>query len=426
MPRHAVNTPFVPAPDKTRGVGLRAQLIVALLVVFGVAFALLAILNVQLLSRTRELDRRDVVMQLEQRLDSSEFPLAVEDIRNLEWREGRGAVERMLLLYFLLTGGSIVVISYFLLTTWIVRPLDAVTRASERLAQRGSHVDIPERGAAEVTRLAVAFNRMSRSLQDEREAREARVRELETLTAQLQAARSEVLRGQKLAAVGRLSAGVAHEIGNPLAAVSGLVELLNDDELEPSERKDFLKRIGSELDRVNATIRELLAFARQDSTDIDDAASCDLSQVVADAVSLVRSQKSFANAEIRVDVAEGLPQVRGDASRLRQVLLNLLLNAADAIEDTGRPGTICIAAEAQANRVELRVSDDGRGIAADLLDSIFDPFVTSKKVGQGTGMGLSVSDRIVRDAGGELRAENNPDGGATFRLRLPIAVERSA
>lgn len=405
-----------------RGLGLRAQLIVALLVVFGVAFALLATLNVQLLGRMRELDRRDFIAQLEEKIHTSESPIGIEEIRSVQRRTNLGAIERMLLLYFLLTGSSIVIISYFLLTAWIVRPLGAVTAASERLTHRHAHVDIPEQGAAEVTRLAVAFNQMSRSLQAERDARENRLRELELLTSELQVARSQVLRGQKLAAVGRLSAGVAHEIGNPLAAVSGLVELLDDDELSPAERKDFLRRIGSELDRVNATIRELLAFARQDPDASDADAQSDLSTIVHNAVSLVRAQKSFADIALTLDVPEDLPAVRGDGGRLRQVLINLLLNAADAIAETQSAGRIDLTVVRDDGDLELSVVDNGAGIKAELLDSIFDPFVTSKDVGEGTGMGLAVSDRIVRDVGGELSAENNPNGGATFRLRLPIVT----
>ncbi len=319
------------------------------------------------------------------------------------------------------TGGAILLVTTLVLTVLIVRPLEALTRASERIARGSLDVEVPARGAAEVRRLAASFTGMAKQLKADRLALEERLRELEATTAELGEAEEQILRSARLASVGRLAAGVAHEIGNPLSAILGLVELARDEEMEASERSELLARTQRETERIHRIIRELLDFARQGGpSDDDDAVGqevSDLAEVVGDAVRLVAPQQG--GVPVRVDLEEALPPVRGSADRLTQVLLNLLLNAVDAVREAERQGEVRLRATRAGEGVELVVEDDGPGVPDALRDSIFEPFVTSKATGDGTGLGLAVTHTILERLGGSIDVENVPGAGARFRVHLP-------
>lgn len=334
--------------------------------------------------------------------------------------EGGGASANLLLLYVSVTGGAILLLTYLALTHLIVRPVESLTRASERVSGGQLHVQVPVRGAAEVARLAGAFNTMSAQLADERAALVARLDQLERATRDLASAERQVERSAHLASVGRLAAGVAHEIGNPLTAIAGLVELARDTDLPEARRLEFLARVQKETERIHKIIRDLLDFARDEersewkSADSADH-SADLAEVVAAAVRLVAPQTSARGLRIeqRLEVA---PRVRGDADRLTQVVLNLLLNAADAVDGDGE---VVVEIHPDGDEVVLSIADSGPGIPSDILPHLFEPFVTSKPVGQGTGLGLAVSHTIVDRLGGTITASNPPEGGARFDVRLP-------
>lgn len=324
----------------------------------------------------------------------------------------------LLVLYASIAAIAILFLSYVLLTRLIVRPVEALTRASERLASGKLDARAPIAGAAEVARLSMAFNAMSDDLRRERVTLDGRVAELETSTRELRAAQASLVRSEKLASVGRLSAGIAHEIGNPLTSILGLVELLRDGGLEPAEQAEFLKRIQSETERIHRIIRDLLDFARAQPVALDDeTASADLAVVIDRAVTLVAPQKDLRRISIERRVAPDLPSVRGSEDRWTQVILNLLLNAADAIEGEG---TISIALEAAGDddeKVVLCVSDTGRGISAEVRDRLFEPFVTTKPPGSGTGLGLAVCLSLVEGFGGKLSADNVEGSGARFTIQ---------
>ena len=228
-----------------------------------------------------------------------------------------------------------------------------------------------------------------------------------------------------MASVGRLAAGIAHEIGNPLTSIVGLVELVEDGDLEPEEQREFLRRVRKETERIHHIIRDLLDFARDDARPDELAETCDLVEVVEDAVRLVGPQKDLRQVTLERRFPEDCPPARGSSARLAQVVLNLLLNAADAIDGEG---TIRLevtsepaGAEGADAWIELVVHDSGPGIDAEVREQIFEPFVTTKPTGEGTGLGLAVCHAIVEQYGGTLDADNAPEGGARFVVRLPAA-----
>jgi two-component system NtrC family sensor kinase len=321
--------------------------------------------------------------------------------------------------YLTLTGLSVLLFSYVALTYLIVRPLDRLTLSAQQLAQGGEPVRVREQGAAEVAQLAHTFNRMAVLLKAEQKRLVERLQELERTTEALAHKEQQLIHGEKLASIGRLAAGVAHEIGNPLAAILGLLDLLRDGDLTESETREFLGRIHRETERINHIIRDLLDFARRD-VQLGSDQVADLGDVIQDAVGLVRPQKESRTVTIETFVDEAAAQVAGPAPRLLQVVLNLLLNAIDAMQGRGRIVVRVVPCEDEAY-AKVQVEDDGPGIAEDMLDKLFEPFTTTKPAGRGTGLGLAVTAAIIDGLSGTIVAKNRPEGGALFELRLPRA-----
>ncbi|MGE0788903.1 MAG: ATP-binding protein [Sandaracinaceae bacterium] len=323
----------------------------------------------------------------------------------------------LLFLYVGITAAAVLLFVYVLLTRAIVRPVEALTTAATQLAS-GKETRVAVRGASEVAGLATAFNEMQAQLAAERGALTDRLAELERTTQELESTQASLVRSEKMASVGRLAAGIAHEIGNPLSAILGLLELVGDGDLSLEEQREFLRRAQKETERIGRIIRDLLDFARSEPDGAALSGSCDLTEVVEDAVRLIGPQKDLRQITIERRFAEDVPHVRGDAARLAQVVLNLLLNAADAISGEG---TISLDVTVEDEHVRLTVQDTGPGIAPEVIDHLFEPFVTTKPVGRGTGLGLAVAHTLVEGFGGTLDAANAPEGGARFALTLPVA-----
>jgi signal transduction histidine kinase len=288
------------------------------------------------------------------------------------------------------------------------------------------------RGAREVVRAARAFNAMTQELAAREADLSSRVEQLERATRELRAAQNQLVRSEKLAMVGRLSAGIAHEVGNPLAAIVGLTDVLKEGGLEEGEVRDFADRIGREAQRIHRTVRELLDYARaapERSAD-GEAEEGEVGDAVAQVVRLLGPQKAMRGVSFAQQVQEGIPRVRVATDRLVQVLLNLVLNAVDAARGgeggSERAVAVTIRAAVENGRVVLEVEDDGPGIAPEVRAKVFEPFFTTKPAGAGTGLGLAICAVIVEQAGGLISALDRRDGarGARLRIELPIGRER--
>jgi two-component system NtrC family sensor kinase len=328
------------------------------------------------------------------------------------------AFPRVLVVAFATTGVLVVLLALLALTRLIVLPVASLTAAAEQLEAGQLEARVPIAGAREVAQLGLSFNRMAKELSAERRALAEKVADLERMTTALRATQEQVVRSEKLASVGRLSAGLAHEIGNPLAAILGLVELLKGGGLSPAEAQDFLERVQRETERIHRILRELLDFARQRPSGSAQAESADLTRVVREAERLLRPQSDARQVHIDVRAAPSLPRVAGSEHELSQVVLNLLLNATDAIAGAG---TITVQLSATEAHVLLTVTDSGPGIANDVLPRLFEPFVTTKPEGKGTGLGLAVCQGVVTRLGGSIEGRNSASGGAAFRVQLPHA-----
>jgi signal transduction histidine kinase len=245
------------------------------------------------------------------------------------------------------------------------------------------------------------------------------------LIEQLRMTNARLDEAEKLASLGRLVAGVAHEINNPLTAVLGYADLLATEELTDDVRL-AVEQIQSGAERVGTVVRNLQIFARQQRS---GASALQVNTLINQTVALKQSELALDRISVRKQLAPDLPTTWGDAGRISQVVLNLLINAQHALRDQDAPGTITIRSwgkrseDAESDAIEricISITDNGPGIATELMPRIFEPFFTTKPVGQGTGLGLSVCYGIIADHGGRIWAESQPGHGATFRIELPV------
>ncbi len=338
----------------------------------------------------------------------------------------------------------------------VLKPVEEMVRGSERIASGDEGHRLIGSDTAELDRLATAVNTMAESLIQNQVELAHNVESLDATNRALSDARMRLVRSEKLASIGRLSAGVAHEVGNPLGAILGYVALGKKDGVGESE---WLQGIVYEAHRIDRIVRGLLEYARPRPA---STSQIDINEVVTRTVQMMTLQGRFKAADVETDLADDLPLVRADAHQLEQVLVNLLLNASDAIEETGHRGTIRITTQAdsvgqlvaddhyhRANDprgmdythlrrfegavdpgpqrslqpgdavVALVVSDDGTGLSKEATARLFEPFFTTKEPGRGTGLGLAVSSRLIEGMGGTIEAESGVMTGASFRLLLP-------
>lgn len=233
--------------------------------------------------------------------------------------------------------------------------------------------------------------------------------------------RAQLLHAEKLAAIGQLVAGVAHEVNNPLTAIVGFAELLLEDPQVPAGARLELGRILQEAERTKAIVQDLLHFSRPDPP---ERGPVDIHEIIRRVLVLRSYDFKSHKVEAVTRFAGDLPEILGDTHQLQQVILNLLNNAYDATREVPRRGRIEIETLALSGSIEVRVCDNGPGILKP--DRVFDPFFTTKEPGKGTGLGLSICYGIMQAHGGEIRARNNfPQPGCTFVLRLPRAEAKA-
>lgn len=347
------------------------------------------------------------------------------------------------------------------LSRYVLQPVDAMVEGAERIAAGEHEHRLEGSDTIELERLAAAVNAMAATLIRNQEELARNVASLDATNRQLSEARMRLVRSEKLASIGRLAAGVAHEIGNPLGAILGYTAL-GTRELGPD--REWLSGIDYEARRIDRIVRGLLDFARPRAA---SQLAIDINEVVGGTVTMMSLQGRFNEIDVEVDLEEDLPEVRGDTHQLEQVLVNLLLNAADAIGETGRAGAIRVSTAAVAVRrtpeeaprrresdpsgvdyshlrrletsrdpgpqrelsrgdaaVELVVADDGPGVPKEIRGRLFEPFFTTKEPGKGTGLGLAVSARLIEGMGGTIEVSRSESGGAAFRVLLPTNAPR--
>ena len=245
------------------------------------------------------------------------------------------------------------------------------------------------------------------------------------MTKKLSEAQLQVYQSQKLAAVGQLAAGVAHEINNPLTGVIGLSELLLRDNKKDfdEETKKSLQSIYQSSERIRKIVANLLRFARWEAPAKKNVS---VNEIIDTVLNIRSYEMKVRNIEVKKHYQSDLPLIMADPSQLEQVFLNLITNAEYAIHETGKAGTLTIVTSLQEEQSEdknkkviIEISDTGTGIPENVITKLFNPFFTTKPVGKGTGLGLSVSYCIIKEHGVEISARNQKEG-AVFTIELPV------
>ena len=365
-----------------------------------------------------------------------------------------GTLAGALLVLIAVDVGLVVLFGDFVLRRLVVEPIDKMVQESERIAAGEEATRLEGGGSDELSRLSLSVNEMADRLIRNQSLLAENVRSLDQTNRELVEARSELVRAEKLASVGRLAAGIAHEIGNPLGSILGYVDVAE----RRSGEDEWITGVREEAKRIDRIVRGLLDYARPKAAAVSEVA---LNELISQTISLVESQGRLKGIDVKAQLAEDVPRVRADRYQLEQVLVNLLLNATDSIAEVDRDGVIRVTTLRARHRTllpELRprrkddpegvdyshlrrvqqppgaystslqegslvarieVSDNGAGLRDEDAGRIFDPFYTTKEPGRGTGLGLAVSARLIDGMGGYIEAAGSPEGGAVFAVSLP-------
>ena len=349
----------------------------------------------------------------------------------------------LFLAYFVLDFLLLLGIGSYMLSRTVIFPIKKLLAATERIASGdyGQTVHVP--GSAEIADLADSFNTMVEALRNKRAEVEQTVGSLERANRDLQTAREETVRSEKMASVGLLAAGMAHEIGTPLAAIIGYVGILGEELEDEPIKADYLRRIEAEYTRIDRIIRGLLDYARPTEAHSE---LVDCARLIQDTIDLLNGQGVLKHIPTTVLLDKELPLIFVDLHQLQQILINLLINARDAMPHGGelevKVGVRLVERFPVMGRrvndfigafsplspespdllswLTIAVRDSGEGIAPKNLGKVFDPFFTTKEPGKGTGLGLAISSRIVDSFGGKITVESEKGQGSIFTVWLPV------
>lgn len=388
----------------------------------------------------------------------AEIPL--EDLKETLFRS-----QSIIFLYVFLTAFLLIVMGSFLLSRVIINPLKKLMHMSEKIAEGNLELMSGPSGGDEVGRVLASFNHMASRLREDRSKMEEYIRSLEKVNRELRLAQDGIIRSEKLASIGRLAAGVAHEVGNPTGAILGYLDLLSKGGLAETEKAEVLKRAENEAGRIRRIVRELLEFSRPSPALEEEV---EVNEVIDRALSLLSHQKKvWEQIHVARELQRDLPRWKGNSHHLQQVMINLFLNAADALvsndpAQTGGEKKIRITTRAlppeevadflgpAARRrkedapardsslfrirrdshppspqevsaiLQLEVEDTGPGIPAATLGRIFEPFYSTKPSGKGTGLGLAICLGILESYGGKISVQSESGKGTRFTILLPI------
>ena len=310
------------------------------------------------------------------------------------------------------------------------KPLKRLARRAESYEDENALFFSVRKEDNEFAVLSASLNKMLNRIAEDRRMLKETIDSLTAANAELKQARNDVIRAEKLATVGRLTSGIAHEIGNPIGIVLGYLDLLKQPDLDENEHREFIARSEKEITRIHNIIRQMLDMSRSSG---DEAKAVSIHDLIQDLISVFSYQPSASEIHFETHLDAGRDTVVADPDRLRQVFLNILLNAVDAVTSDGVSDPRIVAATRFANFgdtcqnsgdqafIEVSIQDNGPGIDPEHLPRIFDPFFTTKAVGKGTGLGLSVADMIIEKLGGKMTVSGNESGGVIFRIVLPLA-----
>jgi len=330
-----------------------------------------------------------------------------------------------IVIYYLLINVIIFTsIGFFRMYRLVFRPIDRLVDISEKFSPDTDLSFGSGDVSNEFSKLSLGLNRLVNRIRADNKTLRSTVESLSAANRELKRNEKEMIRTEKLASVGRLSAGLAHEIGNPLGIIQGYVDMLGTSELTEQERCQFAQRAGSELERINTLILQLLDISRK----VDrEEKTVHVQHLLEEMVGLTSLERKNRQVEIITSLTAENDRASVDENQLRQVVLNCLMNAVDAIEEKGEEvqGQISVICEnifiEESEGIQIRIVDNGSGVEEADLENIFDPFFTTKETGKGTGLGLYVSYTIMDNLGGSIKLNNLDTIGAEIVIQLPCS-----
>ena len=380
---------------------------------------------------------------------------SLADVRQNLWRS-----QKLLFFYVLLDILVLVAFGTYIFSNLVVKPVKQLVQTAERFQEGDRLPDVGAGEPNELGKLSQALNSMLQRLADNKEELRQHIASLEQANLELRRAQQEVIFSEKLASVGRLAAGIAHEIGNPIGIVLGYLELLQMHDIRENERSELLARMDNEVQRINQTIRQLLDFSRPNS---DKRQPVSVHPLIQETLAVLEHQFKQQQIEVFLELRAHQNAVCANADQLRQVFLNLLVNAADAMaatEERPQGGQLRVSTQSLVGKIleseeirrqplrrrtdpqeadyrhlrrihgktgdswiEIQFADTGVGIAEEDQERVFDPFFTTKEVGKGTGLGLSVSIQIVETMGGRMDLTSSPGEETRVSILLPLLDE---
>ncbi len=337
--------------------------------------------------------------------------------------------QKILLSFILGNAAILTLIGLSSLSKTIVKPLNRLVRRAEEYREDDDILFMYDKEGSEFSKLSGALNRMLMRIAADKEKLQSTVTSLEKANKELASAQKDILRAEKLASLGRLSSGIAHEIGNPIGIVIGYLDLIKQQNITNDERNEFIGRAEKEVHRIHTIIRQLLDFSQSSDTGLNVLS---VHETIQDTINVLNVQPMMKNISMNQFLGAEIDTVMADPDQLRQVFLNLILNACDAIacDERFEGGKIDIITKVEhiadpktgKNRLNLKITvvDNGAGIAHEHIDNIFDPFYTTKKAGEGTGLGLWVSFLVIDGIGGTIQAASEENQGTAITIYLPI------
>jgi len=332
--------------------------------------------------------------------------------------------QQLVMFYIIMNTLILTCIGFYRMHRLSVKPIHRLVKRASEYSDKENFVFKYEKEKNEFGHLSRALNSMLVRIADDREMLQASLESLEKTNFQLKKARNEIIGAEKLASVGRLSAGIAHEIGNPIGIVLGYLELLKQKTISADEKKDFINRAENEIARINVIIRQLLDFSRPAVEKIENIS---IHEIINEVINILRVQPLMSSIKVDTFFNAENDRIHADSNRLHQVFLNLMINACDAISsgENKENGKILIKTKVVVNNgqpdmMKIEFVDNGPGILPDNLVNIFDPFYTTKEPGKGTGLGLSVSFMIVEQIGGTIKVGDAGSAGTSMTVCLPF------
>ncbi len=307
----------------------------------------------------------------------------------------------------------------------VIKPIQRLSSLADSRTDLSDTSFFSGEGLGEFTQLSLSLNRLLTRIDGDKQELRSTVESLKIANDELQRNRDEMLRTEKLASIGRLSAGLAHEIGNPLGIIQGYLDLLTDSSLSDEDRKTFCTRAVQELNRINNLIRNLLDLSR--SPIASSIETVDVHTLLQNLIDTIRVKKTTIPIDYFTKFSATNTEVTVNSDGLRQVFLNCILNSIDAIEETAGKAnaTITLTTENKVSEnnehvIIIAIKDTGTGIKPEHKDAIFDPFFTTKEVGKGTGLGLAVAHNLIKNSGGQITVSSQTGQGATISITLPL------